>query len=256
MKIEYKNDVKFSKFFVVLLLTSLFYFTGCTEKVVIQEKLIQGPAQATAQTLFFDDFSAASQSTTRNMWLSNGKAHWVWQGRTSASQGCTDGCLKQNSEDDRALNAIMYVSTPKIADATIETKTRINYDIPIAPTSEELKKLRYFIGTGIVFRLVDANNFYMFRLAGEEGCVLGKMINNEWYDLQNPRRLNLLEGGRIKPNTWYNLKVQIRGNNIQCFINNSPVINYTDHEATFTVGSFGLTTFKCFADFEYISVTN
>ena len=249
------TTAKFIKYLTLALIVVFVWLTGCTEKIIVQEKFIQAPASVSAQTIFFDDFSQASQSTTRNMWLSNGKAHWVWQGKTSASPGCTDGCLKQNSEADRALNAIMYISTPQITDATIETKTRIKYDLSIGNTSEELKKLRYFIGTGIVFRLVDQNNFYMFRLAGEEGCVLGKMVDNQWIDLANPRRLTFLEGGRIRPNNWYTLKVRVLGNNIQCFINNSPVINVTDHDANFSVGHFGLATFKCFGDFEYINVT-
>jgi hypothetical protein len=251
-----KNNlaVKTFKYLSVSLIAVFVFFTGCAPKTT-QMKYIEVPTPVSAKTIFFDDFSTASQSTTRNMWLSNGKAHWVWQGKTSASPGCTDGCLKQNSEDDRALNAIMYISTPQISNATIETKTRINYDLSVGVTSDELKKLRYFIGPGIVFRLVDQNNFYMFRLAGDEGCVLGKMVDNEWIDLANPRRLNVLEGGRIRPNNWYTLRVEVVGNNIQCFINNSPVINFTDHEATFTLGHFGLATFKCFADFEFINVT-
>lgn len=229
--------------------------TGCTKTVIQKVERVSIPATVSAKTIFFDDFSSSSQATTRNMWLNNGKAHWVWQGKTSVSSGCTDGCLKQNSEDARALNAIMYVSTPAVSNATIETKTRINYDMSITLTDNDIKNIKKFIGTGIVFRMKDQNNYYMFRLAGEEGCVLGKMVNGRWIDLENPRRLNFLEGGRIKPNNWYTLKVKVIGNNIQCYINDSTIINYTDYDSNFTVGSFGLVTFKCFADFEYIRVT-
>ncbi|MBN2808869.1 MAG: hypothetical protein JXR80_05185 [Deltaproteobacteria bacterium] len=245
---------KTMRYLIFTLLCLAFWLTGCVEKVVIREQ-VATPDIAQAQTIFFDDFSQASQNINRNLWMSNGKAHWVWQGKTSDAPGCVDGCLKQNSEADRALNAIMYISTPQISNATIETKTRINYDLSIGHTDEELKKFRYFIGTGIVFRLVDDNNYYMFRLAGEEGCVLGKMVDGRWVDLKNPRRLNFLEGGRVRTNTWYTLKVIVNGNNIQCFINDSPVINYTDFESEFSLGHFGLTTFKCFGDFEYIKVT-
>ena len=248
-QIEYSKKI-FTRLILVFIFVSV-WMTGCTTTEIV--KVVKVP-KAVAKTIFFDDFSKASQSTNRNLWLSNGKAHWVWQGKTASLPGCLDGCLKQNSESDRALNAIMYIRTPQFSNGTIETKTRISYDLSIAMTSEELKKIRYFIGTGIVFRLVDDNNYYMFRLAGEEGCVLGKMVNGKWIDLANPRRLSFLEGGRIKPNTWYTLKVRVVSNNIQCFINDSPVINYTDHDAGFTVGHFGLATFKCFGDFEYIKV--
>jgi len=209
------------------------------------------------KTIFFDDFSDP-QRINRNMWISNGQRHWIWQGKTSEEPGCVDGCLKQNNEYKDSGNVIMYVQTPQFSNGTIETKTRISFDQSIAPKLEELDTLRYKIGAGIVFRMHDADNYYMFRLAGEEGCVLGKMVNGKWFDLKNPRRFNFLEGGRIKPNYWYALKVKVIGNNFECFINDSPVINYTDYGslggAAITIGHIGLVTFKCFADFEYINV--
>lgn len=225
---------------------------GC-ERVIVREVPAPPTPVATSTAIFFDEFDSQN-AALRNIWRSNGKAHWVWQGQTNSSiAGCENGCLKQNSEDIRALNAIMYVSTPQISNATIKTKARIKYDTSVSPTQEELKNLRYFIGTGIVFRMVDENNYYMFRLAGEAGCVLGKMVDGKWIDIQNPRRLDFLEGGRVRPNNWYRLKVKVYGNNIQCFINDSPVINASDSQ--FSVGRFGLCTFKCFADFEFIEVS-
>lgn len=248
------NFFHFLLFFTVTI--SLFLSSSCQEKVIIREKEVQvREVPRNNSSIFFDEFET-DDSTIRNVWRSNGNAHWVWQGKTDAHlPGCENGCLKQNSEDSRALNAIQYVATPQITNATIKTKTRIKYDRSVAPSPDELRNLRYFIGTGIVFRMVDENNYYMFRLAGEAGAVLGKMVNNKWIDLKNPRRLDFLEGGRIKPNNWYRLKVKVYGNNIQCFINDSPVINYTDNQNPFDVGHFGLCTFKCFGDFEFIDVT-
>lgn len=209
------------------------------------------------KTIFFDDFNDP-QRINRNMWVSNGQRHWIWQGKTSEEPGCVDGCLKQNNEDSNAGNLIIYVHTPQFSNGTIETKTRMNFDQSVAPTPDELNAIRYYIGAGIVFRMSDADNYYMFRLAGEEGCVLGKMVDGKWFDLANPRRKNFLEGGRIKPNYWYALKVRVIGNNFECFINDSSVINYTDFGTKggnpITVGRLGLATYKCFADFEYINV--
>jgi len=194
-------------------------------------------------TLFFDDFDL-TKTDLRNVWLQNGKGHWAW----------ANGWLMQNSEDSRALNTIMYVSTPQFSNGIIEVKARMNYDKSVDPTKEELNNLRKFIGAGIVFRMVDDNNYYMFRLAGEEGAVLGKMVNNEWIDLANPRGLDFMGGARILPGTWYTLKVKVIGPVIQCFINESPIIHITDSDSPFTVGRFGVCTFKCFADFDYIDV--
>ncbi|MEE4356686.1 MAG: hypothetical protein V2I97_09455 [Desulfococcaceae bacterium] len=232
--------------------------SACTTERIIEKRVeVQTPAppQNSSAAIFFDEFDP-DNSALRNVWKSNGKAHWVWQRQTDSSlPGCENGCLKQNSEDIRALNAIMYVATPQMSNGTIKTKARIKYDMSVAPTKTELENLRKFVGTGIIFRMVDENNYYMFRLAGEAGCVLGKMVNNKWIDLKNPRRLDFLEGGRIRPNNWYRLKVKVYDNNIECFINDSPVIQYRDRDAPYTVGRFGLCTFKCFADFEFLEVT-
>ena len=245
--------VKGNKGCFILLALVLLMVAGCAQETIVREQTIIREVPKASNSFFFDEFDPGN-GAMRNIWRSNGKAYWVWEGAAPGLFGCENGCLKQNSEDIRALNAIMYVSAPQIANATIETKTRISYDTSVSPTQEELGNLRKFIGAGIVFRMVDPNNYYMFRLAGEEGAVLGKMVNNEWIDLANPRRLDFLLGGRIKPNNWYTMKVIVSGSNIQCFINDSPVINMNDTNSPFTVGYFGLATFKCFADFEYIDV--
>jgi len=239
---------------LVLLAVVLLMASGCAQETIVREQtIIREVPKTVNNSIFFDEFDPGN-GAMRNIWRSNGKAYWTWEGATPGFFGCENGCLKQNSEDIRALNAIMYVSAPQISNATIEVKTRIFYDKSSSPTAEELANQRKFIGSGIIFRMVDSNNYYMFRLAGEEGAVLGKMVNNDWIDLANPRRLDFLVGGRIKPSTWYTLKVKVSGSNIQCFINDSPVINMNDTNSPFTVGYFGVSTFKCFADFEYIDV--
>lgn len=207
---------------------------------------------STTKVVLSDDFSP-SATNLRNLWQSNGKGTWMVQGPISSAPGCQDGCLSQNSEDPRALNAIDYVSAPTLADGQIETVVRTSYDLSVAETQERLNNLKSFTGAGLVFRMVDLNNFYMFRLAGEEGVVLGKMVNGTWTDIGNPRRVDFLDGGKLRPKTWYKLKVETNGDRIQAFINDNPVINTTD--SSFSVGKFGVTTFKTAADFEYLKAT-
>jgi len=256
---ERVNFYSYRKLGCLVLFLSAVGFLGCSETIVEVRPDVKPPTPvAVNSTIFFDDFSYP-QRINRNIWVSNGKRHWIWQGRTSEEPGCVDGCLKQNNEYGSSGNVLIYVQTPQFSNGTIETKMRMNFDKSISPNQDELNALRYYIGPGIVFRLTDIHNYYMFRLAGEEGCVLGRMVNGKWYDFANPRRVKFLEGGRIKPNYWYKLKVKVIGGNIQCFINDSPVINYSDYESKggkkpITVGHLGLSTFKCFADFEYIKV--
>jgi hypothetical protein len=111
------------------------------------------------------------------------------------------------------------------------------------------------MGAGIIFRMKDRDNFYMFRLAGEEGAVLGKMVNGKWTDLANPRSTDNLPGRvRFSGSNWYRLKVKVYDKRILCYINDSAVVSYEDNE--FGLGHFGLCTFKARADFDYIRIYN
>lgn len=235
---------------LIALLASAFVVPSCQ---TAPPAVVVAPAAASGEkVVFFDEF-LPDRGDLRNLWVSNGKGQWIVQRKTSGFAGCEDGCLKQQSEDPRALNTTYVVRTPQMADGVIETKARLSYDISVTTGQDRLKEIRQFLGTGIVFRSVDDENYYMFRLAGEEGAVLGKMVKGQWTDIANPRRVDFLEGGRIKPNQWYTLKVIARGSNIRCFINDNPVISTNDSQ--FSVGKFGLTTFKTMGDFEYLRVT-
>lgn len=210
------------------------------------------PAPSGDKIIFLDNF-IPEEGDFRNLWVSNGKGQWIVQRKTSVYPGCDDGCLKQQSEDPRALNAQYFVRSPQMADGVVETEVRMAYDTSITTDPDRIREIKQFLGAGIVFRSQNDNNYYMFRLAGEEGCVLGKMVNNVWTDIANPRRVDFLEGGKIKSNQWYALKVIARGQNIKCFINDNPVIN--TYDSSFSVGKFGVATFKTMADFEYLKVT-
>ena len=228
--------------------------SACT--TVVHDTPIQNTTnvyQSGPKVIFSDNFDPAN-AELRNLWQNNGKGAWKVQGQISSLPGCEDGCLKQNSEDPRALNAIEYVTSPQISDGAIEAQMRYSYELSVAETAEQRNEKKSFIGAGIIFRMVDVNNYYMFRLAGEDGVVLGKMVNGNWIDLGNPRRIDFLDGaGKLRPNSWYKLKIIARGTSIQCFLNDSPVVSAFD--PTYTVGKFGLVTFKTAADFEYINVT-
>jgi hypothetical protein len=178
----------------------------------------------------------------------------VWETR--------DGFLVQKSDDPRHLNSLRFILTPRSSDATIETSVRISPDRPAVLTNSEadaelLRNIRFVIGAGIVFRMQDAQNFYMFRLAGEEGAVLGRMVGGQWNekDLCNPRVRDFLTGARIgfRADNWYRLKVEAYGNRITAYVNDEPVCSVTDD--SFALGQTGLATFKTAADFDHITVS-
>jgi hypothetical protein len=197
------------------------------------------------ETIFYDNFDAR-----KNEWQQV-RGNWKFS---------SDGFLFQQSADPRHINTIIYVDHPQVADATLETFVRVNPDLPTTITAsaqdqELLNSVRYVIGAGIIFGMKDQDNFYMFRLAGEEGAVLGKLVKGEWVDIDNPRSADYLpERVKFSEHNWYRLKVKVQGNRITCYINDSAVINKTDTDLE--LGRFGLCTFKTRADFDYIKVEN
>ena len=166
-----------------------------------------------------------------------------------------DGTLRQTRDEVRDLNTVFYYDPLTIADADITAETMMVADLPqfLTKSDEELLTVkRRVAGAGIVFRYQDENNFYLFRTAGEEGVVLGKVVNGEWKELANPRAANFV-GARLKMDTPYTLRVRVAGRRIQCWIADQAVANLEDE--SFTTGRIGLTTFRSKASFSFVRVT-
>ncbi len=192
---------------------------------------------AESNIIFRDNFD-----THKNKWVER-TGRWKW----------IEGFLSQTTSDPRELNSIIYLSNPQMADGSIETLVRINFS-EHALMDNPAHNRKYIVGAGIIFRMQDINNYYMFRLAGETGAVLGKMVDGEWIDIKNPRAYDFLEGEVLNfgGNNWYNLKVELKGNRIICYVQNSAVINAIDD--TYSIGKVGLVTFKAAADFDFITL--
>ena|GEM_PF-1645351 len=232
--------------FLIILLGSVILFT-CSQKQEVEVAPQPVAAKQTIQpgpkTIFFDNFN-----TRKNEWQQV-RGNWKVD---------ANGFFLQRSADPRHINSIIFVDHPQAADCSIETFVRVKPDLPAALTDSVqdrnlLRNVRYIIGAGIIFRFKDPDNFYMFRLAGEEGAVLGKMVDGIWVDLSNPRSADYLQE-RIKfsESNWYRLKVDAYGSRIICYINDSVVVSKSD--TTYSLGNFGLCTFKTKADFDYIKV--
>lgn len=233
-----------AKYFLVFTIVLMLSW-GCSRLSVKQNVQQEPPKPSTAspKTIFYDNFDYRKNE---------------WQQIRGNWKVSDTGFFLQRSADPRGINSIIYVDHPQASDASIETFVRIIPDLPNTITNnpqdqEMVKNVRYYIGAGIVFRMKDEKNFYMFRLAGEEGAVLGRMVDNEWFDMENPRSADYLrERVKFSEHNWYRLKVEVYGDRITCYINDSVVTSKTD--STFNVGKFGLCTFKTKADFDYIKV--
>ncbi len=222
----------------------LFYFIFILMFLLLACKSTQIILPPTESNIIFRD----SFDTHKNEWVQrSGKWQWI------------NGFLSQTTSDPRELNTIIFLSNPQVADGSIETLVRIMwptgaFESPHSLLEDSSHARKYTIGAGIIFRMQDVNNYYMFRLAGQTGAVLGKMVNGEWIDIKNPRAYDFLEGEVLNfgANNWYNLRVDLKGNRIICYVQNSAVINATDD--AYSIGKVGLVTFKCSADFDYINI--
>jgi hypothetical protein len=142
-----------------------------------------------------------------------------------------------------------------VADAEITANVAVMNDLPehlTAGDDDLLATRRRVAGAGVVFRYQDENNFYMFRTAGEEGVVLGKVIDGQWHELANPRAADF-SGVRLKSDTAYKLRVRVTGSRIQAWIGDKAVANLVDD--SLTTGRVGLTTFRSKAAFTALKVT-
>jgi hypothetical protein len=121
-----------------------------------------------------------------------------------------------------------------------------DYRFPIAYTGPELKDLRLSVkckpvagkgdqGCGIIWRLKDADNYYIARANALEDnvhlyhVVKGKRVRFAGWD------------GKVASGVWHDLAMEMVGDHIQVFFNGKKVIDARD--STFTdAGKFGVWT--------------
>ncbi len=87
---------------------------------------------------------------------------------------------------------------------------------------------------GIIFRVVDRDNYYILRANALEGNV-------NFYTYISGKRTVLQEGsGTVTAGTWHELRVEITGNTMSGYLDGNRVVTATD--ATFGSGRVGLWT--------------
>ena len=195
-----------------------------------------------------------SPSSEHVLFQSNFREYSPYWRQVRGHWGISRGQLLQTREDPRELNTVMFYDPLIIADADITADAMMVTDAPRFQTSDDaewVRTKRMIAGAGIAFRYQDENNFYLFRLAGEDGVVLGKVVDGTWYELANPRAADFA-GGRLSTEVSYRLRVRVVGNRIQCWIGDRAVANLEDD--SLTTGHVGLTTFRSKAVFTSLRV--
>jgi len=123
---------------------------------------------------------------------------------------------------------------------------RTDYRFPVAFTGPEMKDLRLSVkckpvsgkvdqGCGLVFRLKDANNYYITRANALEDNV-------RLYHVVKGKRIQFAGwNGAVKSGVWHDLAVEANGDGFRVFFDGNKVIDA--HDKTFPeAGKFGLWT--------------
>jgi hypothetical protein len=102
--------------------------------------------------------------------------------------------------------------------------------VRIKPVSGQMVR-----GGGLVWRYRDANNYYLVRASALEKNVAV-------FKVQNGQRIPLLAVARhdIPSNDWSILKVSVRGNRFQVYLDHRRILQ--GYDGTFTAGQVGLCT--------------
>jgi hypothetical protein len=121
-----------------------------------------------------------------------------------------------------------------------------DYRFPVAYTGPEMKDLRLSVkckpvsgkvdqGCGLVFRLKDADNYYITRANPLEDNI------RLYHVVEGSRRQIATWSGKVKSGVWHELGVEANGDHIQVFLDGKNVIDANDR--TFTeAGKFGVWT--------------
>jgi hypothetical protein len=121
-----------------------------------------------------------------------------------------------------------------------------DYRFPIAYTGPDLKDLRLTVkckpvsgkgdqGCGLIFRLKDADNYYVTRANALEDNV------RLYHVVKGDRRQFAGWNGKVATGKWHELAVEAQGDHFQVFFNGQKVIDA--HDKTFSdAGKFGVWT--------------
>jgi hypothetical protein len=121
-----------------------------------------------------------------------------------------------------------------------------NYRFPVAYTGPEVRDLRLSVkckpvsgkvdqGCGLVFRLKDADNYYLARANALENNI------RLYHVVKGNRRELAGWNGKVASGTWHEFAVEAQGDHFQVFFDGKKVMDA--HDRTFTeAGKFGVWT--------------
>ena len=104
---------------------------------------------------------------------------------------------------------------------------------------------------GIIFRVQDSNNYYMYRINGTTNTVdLYKCVNGTLTNVSSA-----VLTSTVTPDQWYLIKAVVNGNNIKGYVNGYLKTDWTNPITELTSGKVGLRTTSMNVSFDNILVT-
>jgi hypothetical protein len=145
---------------------------------------------------------------------------WVVQAAKDAPSG--GNVLVQTDTDDTDYRFAVAYTGPEMKDLRLSVKCK-----PVAGKVDQ--------GCGIVFRLKDADNYYLTRAnALEDNVCLYHVVKGD-------RRQIASFKGKVKSGVWHDLAAEANGDHIEVFFDGKKIMDARDK--TFTeAGKFGLWT--------------
>ncbi len=185
-----------------------------------------------ANIINFDRDSLGKTPAGWTVAMTNGGAAPRWEVRQDSSAPTQPYVLAQLSSDprqDRFPMAILDKMSVRDGDVSVRLK-------PVSGHEDQ--------AGGVVFRYRDENNYYVVR-----ANALGD--NVELFKVENGRRVPIMPRGSrnsgpevkhdIRPNEWHILKVSMRGNRFQVYVNHRRILQADDSTYS-TAGKVGLWT--------------
>ena len=179
-----------------------------------------GLLATTARVINFDTFPLGKTPPGWTVAMTNHGRAPQWEIRKDGSAATQPYVLAQVSTDptgDRFPLAILDNMSLRDGDVSVRIKTVSGHEMQAG---------------GVVWRYRDSNNYYLARANALEKNVAV-------FKVQNGRRIPILPGVKhdLPPNVWSILKVSVRGNRFQVYLDHRRILQGTDN--TF-IGSGGV----------------
>ncbi len=150
---------------------------------------------------------------------------------------------------DWRINGDILSQTEKLSDVKllIGNPNWTDYDFTL-----EARKDEGYEGFLVLFRATDEDHFYWLNAGGwgnSQHCIEKEVGGNR-------KVITPFIQGKIDQNTWIPIRVSVRGNRMEVFLNNKILYNYTDSIHPLLKGSVGIGSWSTSVSFRNLKVTD